>query len=152
MWHIEAINLQQLLASAYAIRRGGAPERIVGLAMVLAAVATFVLGVHFGQRHAVVEIGILIVDLALLATLLALVLYADRYWTIWMAAMQGLGSLAHLVRAALTDELAIVYVTQLAAWSYPMVLLLIVAPVRHDRRRGRNGYDLDWSRQDSTLT
>ncbi len=49
------------------------------------------------------------------------------------------------------EHLKLVYAVQTAAWSYPMVLLLLVATRRHVSRISISGSELDWSRSDPTL-
>lgn len=144
MERVILFSILLLLASGYAVAKGGAPERVVGLSLLLA----FTLSILFQQPSAArflgVEWGILAVDFGLLGILLSVALYADRFWPLWVAALQALGTGGHLVRGMDHGIEPIAYAILLASWSYPMVLLLAVGTMRHQRRR-RHGPTLDWS-------
>jgi len=137
-------NLLQLAVSGYAVIRGGAPERIVGLSLLVATLATRVLQQPFAIRFVGVEWGVFVIDLALLLVLLAVALFADRFWPMWLAAFQLLGTGAHVVRALDPEVMRAAYAILMAGWSYPMILVLAVGTRRHVNRT-RSGRDLDWS-------
>lgn len=141
----------QIAASAFALWRGGAPERVLGLALLLAAVSTQVLQDDIAVRFAGVELDVLLVDLALLGVMLAITLHADRFWPAWATALHLLGTGAHLARAISPDVIRLTYAVLAAAWSYPIVVLLVIGTFRHASRIRAKGWDLDWSRQDPTL-
>ncbi|MGA1799518.1 hypothetical protein VH567_12140 [Sphingomonas sp. 4RDLI-65] len=141
----------QLAASGYAILRGGAPERLTGLALLLAAASTGIVQRHVSLLFSGLELGVMIVDLVLLAVMVAITLKADRFWPAWATALHALGTGAHLARAISPDVIRLVYAFLSAAWSYPIVLLLVIGTVRHSRRIRARGWDLDWSRQDPTI-
>ena len=145
MRHIAIFNLLQILASAYAFTRGGVPERLAGTFLLVAAVATRLAFLSEITPYVSVDTSIVVVDLCLLAVLVALALYADRFWPIWMAALQALGATAHLVRVVEPSVVSMAYVILVAVWSYPMVLILAAATLRHRRRLKQAGSDLDWS-------
>ncbi|KQO06836.1 MULTISPECIES: hypothetical protein [unclassified Sphingomonas] len=141
----------QLAASAYAILRGGAPERLTGLALLLAAVSTGIVERNVPSLFSGLELGVMIVDLMLLAVMIGITLSADRFWPAWVTALHALGTGAHLARAISPDVIRLVYALLSAAWSYPIVLLLVIGTARHSRRIRARGWDLDWSRQDPTM-
>ncbi len=148
VWLFYAI---QVAASGYALLRGGAPERLTGLALLVAALSTGFVQRTIPILFAGVESGVMIVDLILLAVLIAITLKADRFWPAWATALHALGTGAHLARAISPDVIRLVYAVLSAAWSYPIVLLLVIGTVRHSRRIRAHGSDLDWSRQDPTF-
>ncbi|MGU3389934.1 hypothetical protein [Sphingomonas sp. M1A8_2b] len=141
----------QLAASAYAILRGGAPERLTGLALLLAAVSTGIVERNVPSLFSGLELGVMIVDLMLLAVMIGITLSADRFWPAWVTALHALGTGAHLARAISPDVIRLVYALLSAAWSYPIVLLLVIGTARHSQRIRARGWDLDWSRQDPTM-
>lgn len=143
--HVYAFNLLQLLVSAYAVFRGGAPERLAGILQLGAAALTRMFFLSSVAPYLTVELGILLVDLVLLGALVALALYADRFWPIWLAALQALGAGAHLVKAFEPSIVSMAYAILVIAWSYPMVIILAVGTLRHRRRLAKAGVDLDWS-------
>jgi hypothetical protein len=118
-----------LACFAYAMWNGGAPERI-GAAIFCAGVLLTLLefpGVAAGFRT--VETGIFVVDIVTLVAFLILALRAERFWPLWMAAFQALGTAGHLVKI----------------WSYPMLLVLALGTWRHRQRLARLGVDKSWS-------
>lgn len=134
----------QLGVSLYALARGGGPERIVGLALLIATVLGVALHQPFVVRFVTVDYGLLGVDLALLAVLVAVALNADRFWPLWVVALHALSTGAHFVRGIDHGIEPVAYAILLASWSYPIILLLAVGTLRHSERRKR-GHDLDWS-------
>jgi hypothetical protein len=148
VWIFYAI---QVAASGYALWRGGAPERLTGLALLAAAASTGILQRDSPSLFSGLEIGVMIVDLLLLMAMVAITLHADRFWPAWITALHALGSGAHLAKAISPDVIRLVYALLAAAWSYPIVLVLVIGTLRHSQRIRARGWDLDWSRQDPTL-
>ncbi len=148
VWVFNAILL---MAAAYALWRGGAPERLVGVSLLLAAISTQLLQYDMPMRFVGVEFNVLLVDLGLLGVMVAITLTADRFWPAWVTALHALGTAAHLARAISPDVIRLSYAVLSAVWSYPIVLLLVIGTVRHASRIRSKGWDLDWSRQDPTL-
>jgi hypothetical protein len=124
-----------------AARRGGAPERIVGFALLLAALATAL--VPFDPLHMFQSVNwyALYIDSALLAVLLLIAARADRYWPLWLAALQVITIGVHGVRAYDPFFLPIVYARLAGEIAYPMLAVLLAGIVRHGRRPG----EPDWS-------
>lgn len=145
MDHITVFNFLQILASTYALARGGAPERLAGLLLLVAAITTRAFFLASVEPYVTVELGILAVDLVLLVALVTLALFADRFWPIWLAALQALGAGAHLVKAIEPGVVSMAYAILVAVWSYPMILILTAATLRHRRRSHQIGWELDWS-------
>ena len=151
MERVWIFNALQVAATVYACWRGGAPERLVGLSLFLAALATRLFHEIGEGRFVDVEIGIMTVDIVLLVVMIAITLHADRFWPAWVTALHALGTGAHLARALNPDVIRLAYAVLSVVWSYPIVLLLVVGTMRHSRRVRARGWDLDWSRQDPTL-
>jgi hypothetical protein len=128
----------------YALLRGGLPERIAALMMVLAFVLSEALSSHTQFHH--FETGVFLVDLAFFAALYLLSLRTTRYWPLWMCAMQGLEVLAHLIILVSPEE-SPAYAIMVQFWAYPMQTLLIVATWRHRRRVKLYGADPAWVRK-----
>ena len=148
VWIFYAI---QVAASGYALWRGGAPERLTGLALLAAAASTGILQRDSPSLFSGLEIGVMIVDLLLLMAMVAITLHADRFWPAWITALHALGSGAHLAKAISPDVIRLAYAVMSVVWSYPIMILLMVGTVRHSRRIRAQGADLDWSRQDPTI-
>lgn len=135
----------QLATSAYALLRGGAPERIVGALMPAAYIGTVVFQSQFPVRFHGVELGIFIVDCAMLAALLAVALRAERFWPIWMTGLQAVAVAAHLAKMANPAVIPWAYAAMLSFWSYPMMAMLVIGTWRHRRRMAERGADRSWS-------
>ena len=134
-------------ATLFAFARGGAPERIGGGLLLLAALMTRVVETSSSVAFVHTDVGVLAVDGALLVALLVLALYADRFWPLWIVALHALGTTAHIVKAIDPTVLRLAYAILTKAWAYPITVILIVATVRHRRRLLQNGRDPDWSIQ-----
>lgn len=89
-----------LIATGVALWRGGWPERVAAVAMILAwfATALFYNSLQrFGPQTAVI-----LVDLALMLVLLFIALRSDRWWPMWTCGFHGLTLI--LVLANLADH------------------------------------------------
>lgn len=131
-WQI--FGLLQSAVTVYAIVRGGRLERAAGLAMPAALLAGWLLPYdpHVVFRH--VDGTQLAIDIALAAVFYALALGSDRYWPIWMTALQLLALAMHGVRAYDSDLLPIAYHQIESKLAYPMLALLVVGTFRFSRR------------------
>lgn len=117
----------------YAFRRGDRDMKIAAVGMFLDAYATLFVAGPAATRFHDVETPVLFADLALLALLLWLTLRSQRFWPMWLTAMHGTATLAHLT--GLLPHLPWAYGTAVALWMYPMLILLCFAIRRHDRAR-----------------
>ncbi|WP_182466785.1 hypothetical protein [Sphingomonas gilva] len=135
----------QLAVSAYALVRGGAPERIVAVLMLVAYAVSMLVQSQFPVRFHGVELGIFMVDCAMLAALLAVALRAERFWPLWMTGLQAVAVAAHLAKMASPEVIPWAYAAMLAFWSYPMMALLAIGTWRHWRRMAAFGADRSWS-------
>lgn len=135
----------QVATSGYALLRGGTPERIVGAMMPIAYIGTVVFQSQFPVRFHGVELGIFIVDCAMLAALLAVALRAERFWPIWMTGLQAVAVAAHLAKMASPAVIPWAYAAMLAFWSYPMMAMLAIGTWRHRQRMAAFGADRSWS-------
>lgn len=147
--HVVVFYTLLLVATGYAATRGGGPERAVALVLMSGTIATWAvaIGLH-GSRSGhfyKVEYGVLLVDCAMLAALLGIALCADRFWPLWLTALQGFGVVGHLAKALAPDILSNVYQAGHTLSAYPGLVLLIVATRAHRRRRRRDGHDRSWS-------
>ena len=137
-----------LVTCAYALWRGGAPERIAAGAMFLAYLATLASYGPLASRFAHIETGVLVVDTLLLVVLVFVAAKADRAWPMALAALQLDSVGVHLARMLDLEMIRVTYALMLAMWSYPMLLLLVAGTWRHCRRCRRDGGDLAWSQEE----
>lgn len=129
----------------YAAVRGGQPERravlifIVGIAMSILAASLS------DYKYARLEIGIFIADLMILSAFVMLALRAERYWTLWICAMQVIQVLSHIPKMIIPELLPQAYYVIIAFWVYPMLLVLAIGTRRHQLRLRQFGADRSWS-------
>ena len=145
---VTVITFQVLhtLCCGYALIWGGKPERIAGILLFSAAVATVLIEAPFDRfNYRDVELATLLVDTALLAALAALALRANRYWPLWMTALHANAVATHLVKFANPSLLPSVYHIAAAIMAIPMATILVIATYRHQTRMVRNGIDAPWS-------
>lgn len=109
-----------------AFSRGGRTERIGGMLILVAALVSPLVQT---RNLMAVEIGIALVDLALLAGLIWLAFTATRFWPSWAAAFQALGVLTHAARHFAGPVNGNVYGDLLVLWSYPTLLALLFGAV-----------------------
>ncbi len=121
----------------YALAKGGWPERIGSFVLVVGSFLTLAVATSLQQRFASVEIGILVVDVAVLFAFLALALNTDRYWPLWTTALQLLVVLAHLARWADPGMFRHGYGFILAVWSYMQLLVMALGVRAHQKQQLR---------------
>jgi hypothetical protein len=129
----------------YAFWRGGVPERLAAAIFVIGTALTRVATFYWGTGFGAVEMGVLAVDLACLISFVFIALRAERFWPLWVAALQIIGTAGHAVKLLAPDMIPWGYAFLLAAGSYPMLLLIALGTYRHQRRLARNGVDPSWS-------
>lgn len=121
------------LCCLYAGWRGGRPERIGILIVVLASLATTAAGLtHFSLFHSV-EYGIFAVDIITLGALLWLALSSDRFWPLWATGFHAVGVMTHMVMLLRPDAIPYAYAMMQGLWAYP-VLTAMALGARENRR------------------
>ena len=134
------MSLQMLFIFALAICCGVAfwlgrdSERLTAAVLVLAAmVSPLVQTSDFFHP----EGGILSIDVLLLVYLLALALRSDRYWPLWAAGFQVVGTFIHVARLVDATVWPYAYATAQVFWSYPVLFALAAGTWLEARYRGR---------------
>ena len=112
---------------------------IVGLAMTLVAISLS------GDKYTHLEIGIFVADVWILLAFVVLALSAERYWTLWICAMQVIQVLSHIPKMLIPELLPQAYYITIAFWAYPMLIVLAVGTYRHQQRLRQFGADRSWS-------
>ena len=123
-----------LACCLYALLRGGWPERAGALILLAGSILTAAAMSPAAGRFATVELGVLAVDLLVLAAFVAVALKSDRYWPLWTSALQFAGVLVHLARLADPEMMRNGYAFLLAVWSYPMLVTIAVGTRAHRQR------------------
>jgi hypothetical protein len=145
MLHTIVFNALLLASCGYALWRGAAPERAAAAIMLAATLAT-VAALRAGpNRFATVETGVFAVDIVTFVAFTALALRAQRYWPMWLAALQLDALVTHLAMLLAPRTMPWAYAVLIAGWSYPSLLLLAAGTMRHRQRLSRYGDDPAWS-------
>lgn len=129
----------------YAAVRGGPPERGAVMVFIIGFAMSVIAASPSEYRFMQPEIGILLVDLAMLVAFLMLALHAERYWTLWICSMQVIQVLTHIPMMIIPELLPQAYFVIAAFWAYPMMMVLAVGTYRHQRRLRHFGADRSWS-------
>ena len=138
MWHKLLFDALIGGTLVYALIAGGAAERIASAMLVAAAVGTIMVqGPATHKNYATINLAVMAVDLALLAGLAILAARSTRFWPVWLAGLQLVEVLTHIIRAVDAKLVPTGYVFILAFWSYPMVLLVAIGTFRHQQRLRR---------------
>jgi hypothetical protein len=124
-----------LAITAYAIWRGRSDERIVAAACLMASLITYAVLSPRLMRYSEVEMGVLMVDIGVLAVFTGVALQSNRFWPLWVAGLQLTTSIAHLLKAIDADLLPHAYGVAARFWSYPILLIVAVGTWRSHRRR-----------------
>ncbi|MBX3479042.1 MAG: hypothetical protein KF842_01435 [Caulobacter sp.] len=122
------------LATGFAVWKGGPPERATGVFLFLATQATFLIA---DRRWIDVQFAVLALDVAALILLGALALFADRWWPMWTAGLQGLAVIIHLAFWMQHKVISLVYSIALNIIGYAVLLTLVIGTVSYIRRRKR---------------
>ncbi len=120
--------------SSYAIVAGGRDERIGACVIAGGIVATHFAIRTLDFRFQGMETGVLIVDVIVLAGLLALALFSDRYWPLWITAFHAISVYTHLAAATGVHSVALIYASVAAFWIYPMMAVLVLGTFQFRRR------------------
>ena len=142
MTHILVFNLLLCVACLYALTRGGAPERLTAGVFLIAACASYYAPF---SRFREVEIALSAIDLATLVALAAIAARADRFWPLYVSALQLLTLAIHGAKAYQPDLVHWMYGGASGKIAYPMIVLLAIGVLRHRQRLSTLGRDPDWS-------
>jgi hypothetical protein len=125
-----------LFVFGYALWRGRSDERMAASVCMLASIATRFAISPLTERYTNVEIGLLLIDGAVLLAFVAIAVRSNRFWPLWIAGLQLTSSLSHLMKVVEVDLLPRAYAAAAVFWSYPILLIIVVGTWRaHQRGR-----------------
>lgn len=129
------IYLALLSASCgYALWRGDRDARIAAIVCIVATALTVLLITPGASRYALVESGVMMVDLAALAAFVTLALFSKRFWPLWVAGLQMTASAAHALKMVDSALVPLAYAVAERSWSYPILLIIAIGAFRGQRR------------------
>jgi hypothetical protein len=133
MLRVSLFWLLLIMSCGYALWRGRKYERIAALVFVTATILSFI-GHSEHDRYVAIEASDLIIDTSVLVAVVAIALASDRFWPLWVAGLQLVDSMSHLLKAIHADLLPQVYGAAERFWSYPILLILLVGAWRQHQR------------------
>jgi hypothetical protein len=107
---------------------GGWPERAGAIITAVGTIATSLVAVTVWTD---LETGVMLVDMVVLAGFWWIALTSNRFWPYWVTGWQLIAVLVHLQMVVFANVVPTVYGYVSMYLAYPMVLLMIVATVRH---------------------
>ncbi|HEV2593882.1 MAG TPA: hypothetical protein VGU01_01620 [Sphingomicrobium sp.] len=128
--HQQVFELLLITSCTYAMVRGRSEERLVALVSVCATIASAFAVSPLSVRYRGVEMGLLVIDLLVLAAFVLISLRSSRFWPLWVAGLQLTSSAAHFMKAIDEHLLPVAYGTAVAMWSYPILIILAIATWR----------------------
>lgn len=116
---------------------GGQPERVGATIIIFGSLATGVvsdgvLGISTWEH---LEIGIMAVDIVVLAALWGIALTSNRFWPYWVTAWQLIAVLVHLQMVFFANIVPTAYSYASMYLAFPMVLLMMFASLNFRLRR-----------------
>ncbi len=124
------------LVCACAALRGRSDERLAaGACAVATGLTHFVVG-PLKLQYATVETGLVALDAAMLLTFVVIALRSSRFWPLWVTGLQLTMSMAHLLKAIEIDLMPRAYAAAVVFWSYPILIIILVASLRTGRHLG----------------
>lgn len=115
--------------SFLALRRGDWEVRVAAGICLLATLLTLIF-LHPTDSYGNIEASVALVDLGVLTAFVVIAIKSPRFWPLWVSGLQLTTTLAHLLRLISPDLVAIAYAAAMRFWSYPILLILIVAALR----------------------
>lgn len=135
-----------ILLVLYAWYRGSGPERSCTLTMLGMFVLDRIYHAIFGMSDtfATVHVWHFALDFVAFATFVGIALFANRAYPMWLAALQLVSVLAHLVRGFVEPVSPIAYYVMGVVPSYMQIVVLALGLWAHRRRFTRFGEYRDW--------
>lgn len=122
------------LVTGFAMWKGGQPERVAGLFILVTTILTFLLP---DRRWNDVQHAVMWLDITCFVVLVSFALFADRWWPLFTAAAQGLTVLLHLAFWAQMKITSYVYMTGLNIVGHVLMLTLLCGTISYVLRQRR---------------
>ena len=123
-----------LITCGYALLKGSKYERIAAGVFLLATVLSVAGHLTLQVRYFALDTADVVVDSAVLVALVAIALTSDRFWPLWAAGFQLVGSMAHVLKMIDMTFAPWGYAVAARFWSYPILVVLFIGVWRQHRR------------------
>lgn len=123
-----------LLICAFALWRGRNDERIAAATCLIATIVQLFVVTPILRRYSGVEVGVLLVDLGVLAVFVGIAVQSKRFWPLWVAGLQLTTVFGHVLKGVQVSLLPYAYAGALRFWSYPILLILGIGTWRTHQR------------------
>lgn len=126
---------------------GGGPERLIAVTwLVLFELSIELYRNVFGAEYKLTEVDLFLASTDILAGMIwiAVALYANRNYPLWIAAMQLLAVTAHVARGLVEAISPIAYIAMVIAPGWFQLIFLAIGLTRHVMRKRKYGPYRDW--------
>lgn len=123
-------------AAIYAFRRGGREERLTAICMIVGSYLSSLVASPRETYFRNVEESIALVDSCLFLSLLLIALRSNRFWPLWLAALQGVTVLGHFAPLIPNMPASMSY-HAVALWAYPQWVIIAYATRLHQQKQSR---------------
>lgn len=134
-----------VVATTYAAVRGGAPERSAAAVMLIGSVGSALVQRSGPTSFHGIEWGIFAIDVADQLLLTAIALAANRHWPLAVAGIHLVAVMTHLTALMLPFLHPGIYARAEVVESLLVLVLIITATWRHQRRSRKHAIDPPWS-------
>ncbi len=143
-------SAQDILAYAICIVAliwGGGPERAVAVSWLI--LFEFAIGLYrnvLGAEYRLTEVDLFLASTDILAAIvwIAVALYANRNYPMWIAGMQLLAMTAHVARGLVEAISPIAYIAMVIAPGWVQLVIFGIGLTRHILRKRKHGPYRDW--------
>lgn len=123
-----------LLSCGYALLRGRKYERLAAIVFLTASLVSFLAHLSFGRGYVAINVGEVAVDCVVLIAVVRIALVSDRFWPLWVAGLQLVDSLSHILKVIAVNLPPWAYAIAERFWSYPILAILFIGAWRQHRR------------------
>jgi hypothetical protein len=118
----------------YGYLKGGMPERLVSIIFLISSIASGIFTINH-STYISIEWGLFFIDITLAIFLVCISLSADRYWPMWLSALQIVSALMHPAFGMSEHKSPFAYVIATVILSYPMLAILMIGTYRYQLRK-----------------
>ncbi|MEO9633364.1 MAG: hypothetical protein ABJF89_06515 [Parasphingorhabdus sp.] len=120
-----------IICCGYAIFRGGRIEFYGAAMMTVGSLSTLAAARLFGMSWPGGQVGIFVIEIAILFALIHLVLKSDRFWPMWATAFHLLTICVHFAMTIAPQTTPWAFAAGSAFWAFPMLLALAIGSCEH---------------------